>query len=201
VRHLLIETHKDIDTMISKIRSGKSGRDEAIEKLYYDEVLRKKISIVLNRYGGQKTDFDDIFNVSLMQFVKTVVKNKDMVITTSLHAYICGIAKFVWMNKSKKENKIRVEDIDDQYDIQSDTTPESLLLDQTKIEQLDGLLQKLGKNCKEVLMHWANGYSMKEIAEMMNYKSDNMAKKKKYKCFKELLEYLEANPDIKKALR
>ena len=105
------------------------------------------------------------------------------------------------MNKSKKEIRLRTEDIDDQYDISSDTTPESLLFDQTKIEQLNDLLGKLGKNCKEVLMYWANGYSMKEIAEMMGYKSDNMAKKKKYKCFKELLDYLEQHPEIKNTLR
>lgn len=186
---------------MTKIRSGKAGRDEVIGILYYDEVLRNKIRMVINKYGGKTSDFEEVFNTALMQFVKTVIKNKDMVISNTLHSYICGIAKFVWMNKSKKENKIRTEDIDDQYDISSDTTPESLLLDQSKIENLNELLEKLGKNCKEVLMYWANGYSMKEIADLMGYKSDNMAKKKKYKCFKELLDFLEKNPEVKKALR
>ena len=197
----MINIRPDIETLISKIRSGKAGRDEVIGLLYYDEVLRQKIKMVIHRYGGQSNDFDEVFNTTLMQFVKTLMQNKEMVITSNLHSYMCGIAKYVWMNKSKKENKKRVENIDDQYDIKSDTTPVSLLLDQSKVEQLNGLLQKLGRNCKEVLMYWANGYSMKEIATMMNYKSDNMAKKKKYKCFKELLNYLEENPDIKNALR
>lgn len=197
----MLEINKNTDVIISKIRSGKTGRDEAIGILYSDEVLRNKISIVIKKYGGQKSDFEDTFNTALMQFVKTVIKNKEMVITTSLHAYICGIAKFVWMNASRKANKIPTENIDDQYDIKADTTPESLLLNQSKIENLNGLLEKLGRNCKEVLMYWANGYSMKEIAVLMGYKSDNMAKKKKYKCFKELLDYLEENPDIKNTLR
>ena len=197
----MLEITKNTDVIMSKIRSGKAGRDEAIGILYYDEVLRHKVNFVIKKYGGQSSDFEEVFNTSLMQFVKTVIKNKDMVITSTLHSYLCGIAKFVWMNKSKKENKIHTENIDDQYDIQADTTPESLLLDQSKIENLNELLEKLGKNCKEVLMHWANGYSMKEIADMMGYKSDNMAKKKKYMCFKELLDYLEQHPEIKKTLR
>ena len=197
----MVETIKDIKAILSKIRSGKPGRDEVIAKLYYDEVLRNKIRAVVSQYGGQKVDFDDTFNIALMQFIKTVVKNKEMVITTSIHSYVCGIAKYVWMKKFKKENKILVEDIDNQYDIKSDTTPESLLVDQAKIEELNDLLQKLGKNCKEVLMYWANGYSMKEVAAMMGYKSDNMAKNKKYKCFKELLDYLENNPEVKNALK
>lgn len=201
MQHPLIDTKLDIEVLISKIRSGKTGRDEVIGLLYYDEVLKQKIKMVVLRYGGQQQDIDEVFNTTLMQFVKTVVKNKEMEINSSLYGYLSGIAKYVWMNASKKEKKNRSEDIDDQFDIQSDTTPETLLLDQSKVDQLRGLLEKLGRNCKEVLMHWANGYSMKEIAEMMNYKSDNMAKKKKYKCFKELLNYLEENPEIKNALR
>ena len=197
----MIDTTLDIERILTKIRSGKSGRDEVIGQLYYDEVLRQKIKSVVLRYGGQQHDIEEVFNTTLMQFVKTVVKNKEMAINSSLHGYLSGVAKYVWMNQSKKEKKNRSEEIDDQFDIQSDTTPESLLLDQSKVDLLGGLLQKLGRNCKEVLMYWANGYSMKEIAEMMDYKSDNMAKKKKYKCFKELLDYLEAHPEIKNALR
>lgn len=197
----MLEINKDTDVIINKIRSGKPGRDEVLKILFNDEVLRNKISIVVKKYGGQPNDFEDVFSTALMQFVKTVVKNKEMVIKTSLHAYICGIAKYVWLNLSKKANRIRTEDIDDQYDIQADTTPEKLLLDQSKIESLNELLGKLGKNCKEVLIYWAHSYSMKEIAQMMGYKSDNMAKKKKYKCLKELMEYLEKHPEIKNALR
>ncbi len=197
----MLEINKDIDVIISKIRSGKAGRDEVIGMLYYDEVLRNKVRNVVKRYGGCESDFEDVFHIVLMQFVKTVVKKKDIKITSSIHAYLCGIAKFVRMNISKKANKMHIDNIDDQYDIQADTTPESLLLNQWKIESLNGLLRKLGKNCKEVLMLWANGYSMKEIAAAMNYKSDNMAKKKKYKCFKELLDYLEKNPEIKNGLQ
>lgn len=186
---------------MNKIRSGKAGRDEIIGMLYSDEVLRSKIGLIVKKYGGQAADFEDVFNTSLMQFIKTVLKKREMVINSSIHAYICGIAKFVWMNHSKKLNRIQTENIDDQYDIQTDGTPESLLLDQTKADLLNDLLGHLGKNCKEVLLLWSNGYSMKEIAKVMNYKSDNMAKKKKYKCFKELLDYLEKHPEIKNTLR
>ncbi|MEM9546838.1 MAG: sigma-70 family RNA polymerase sigma factor [Bacteroidota bacterium] len=197
----MLEINKDTDVIIAKIRSGKKGRDEVIERLYYDEVLRNKIRGVIRKYGAKESDFEDVLTTTLMQFVKTVVKNKEMQITSSLHAYLCGISKYVWMNHSKKANKIQVENIDDQYDIKSDTTPESLLLDHSRIDILNELLGRLGKNCREVLLLWANDYSMKEIAKAMNYKSDNMAKKKKYQCFKEVLDYLEKHPELKNILR
>ena len=187
--------------MVLKIRSGKAGRDGVLVSLYHDKVLRTKVEYVALKHGGQKVDFDLIFNSTIMQFVKTVINNKDFSIQSSLYSYMSGITRYIMLNDLKKTNRHRTEDIDDQNNIKTEHTPESLILDQSKVDQLDELLQKLGKNCKEVLMHWANGYSMKEIAVMMNYKSDMMAKKKKYKCFKELLNYLEEHPEIKNVLR
>jgi DNA-directed RNA polymerase specialized sigma24 family protein len=197
----LIDSGIDIKEILKKTRSGKSGRDEVISMLYKDVSLRRKIESVVLKNGGQKTDFHTIFNNVLMQFVKTVIKNEDLEINSTLHAYLCGIAKYSWLNQLKKDIKHKSDNIEDQYDLSSGVTPETLLIDQGKITHLSSLLETLGKNCKEVLMYWANGYSMQEIAEMMDYKSDMMARKKKYKCFKELLELLEKNPDIKKVLR
>jgi len=197
----LITNDIDIPLIISKIRSGKTGRDEVLVSLYQNQVLRTKIENVVAKYGSQQSDQNMIFNSTLIQFVKTVINNRDLTIHSSLYSYMCGIAKYILLNERKKINQTRTENIDDQYDIKTDHTPESLIIDQSKIDQLHDLLQKLGKNCKAVLMYWANGYSMKEIATMMNYKSDMMAKKKKYKCFKELLNYLEEHPEIKNILR
>lgn len=197
----MIANDIDIQLIVSKVRSGKAGRDEVLVSLYHDQALRRKVEHVAAKHGGQKVDFDMIFNSTLMQFVKTVINNKDFSIQSSLHSYMSGIARYIMLNDLKKTNRLRTEDIENQKDIKTDHTPESLIIDQTKVDQLDQLLQKLGKNCKEVLMHWANGYSMKEIAVLMDYKSDMMAKKKKYKCFKELLNYLEEHPEIKNVLR
>jgi len=197
----LIESGIDINEVLRISRSGKTGRDEVIIYLFHDKILRSKIEYIVLKYGGQKSDFDLVFNNVIMQFLKTVIKNKDLVITSSLHSYLCGIAKYNWLNETKKESRLRSEAIEDQYDLSSNITPETLLINQGKNDLLDKLLNKLGKNCKEVLMYWANSYSMDEIAEMMGYKSNMMARKKKYKCLKELLAFLEENPDIKNILR
>ncbi|MEM9545087.1 MAG: sigma-70 family RNA polymerase sigma factor [Bacteroidota bacterium] len=197
----MIDPGIDIDTTFTLIRSGKSGRDQVLSMLYNDHALRSKIDSIVLKYGGQKSDCNTIFNNTLIQFVKTAVKNKDLDITSNLHAYLCGIAKYNWFNENKKELKHRTENLDDQFNISLDVTPESLVIDQGKITMLHKVLKGLGKNCKEVLMYWANGYTMDEIAKMVGYKSNMMARKKKYKCFKELLSFLEQNPDIKNVLR
>jgi len=196
----LTKTATATSIILSRIRSGKESRDAVIKELFLDSDLKSKISFITRRYSSPDQTMDHVFNETLMKFVKTVIKNPDLTIANDVHSYLCGIARYTCLNLIGK-TKSRTKDLDAQFDIATDVTPETLILKQDKHDVLQGLLSKLGRNCQEVLMHWANGYSMKEIATMMNYKSDMMAKKKKYKCFKELLNYLEEHPEIKNILR
>jgi len=196
----LVEQQDDISELINTIRSGKAGRDKVLTQLYHDQSVRHQLRATLIKYGGDAADFDHILNTTLMQFVKTVMKKRDLTINSSLTSYLCAIAKYIWFHEIKKNSLHQTEDIESQFDLTDNNSPEKLLLKQGKISALHALLNILGKNCREVLLHWANGFSMKEIADIMNYKSDMMARKKKYKCFKELMDYLKENPEIKNAL-
>lgn len=186
---------------IETIRSGKDGRDKVIGDLYGNAQIRSVVKSVVYKSGGKENHFDMVLNTTLMQFIKTVIKNEHIVITTSIKSYIGGIARFVILQELRLEKKTQTVEFDTQYDIKDSTNPESLIIDQSKKDLIKEILSQTGKNCKEVLMHWANGYKMKEIARMMSYKSEGMAKKKKHQCFKQLLEYLNDNPHIKSILR
>lgn len=187
--------------LVSKIRSGKIGRDEVISRLYHDNNLRHAIRHQILKLGASDQDVESIFNTTLMSFIKTVMKNPDLKIKNKLVTYLCGIARYSWFHELKRRGTNHISTAEFELDVPDFNTPEKLLLDQSKYHLLHTLLQKLGKNCKEVLLHWANGFSMTEIAKLMKYKSDMMARKKKYKCFRELLVFVGENPDIKKALR
>jgi len=150
--------------------------------------------------GGTEEDFNNVFSLTLMKFVKAVIQKPDLIISYELNTYISGIAKYTYLDTIRKEKKHSYVDHSDKEDEMVES-PEELILNKDKMHLLNEILMKLGKNCKEVLMYWANGYKMKEIATLMDYKSDNMAKKKKYQCFKTLLLYIEDNPQIKSALR
>jgi len=186
--------------LLIDIRSGKLGRDKALRSLYKNEKLRLSIQAVIHRMGGTQENFKDIFASTLMQFVKTVIQKPDLVIRHELNTYITSIARYLWLASKKKDSKYSFNEEFPNEEKWEDG-PETLVLKKEKIHLLHQLMEQLGKNCKEVLMHWANGFKMKEISELMNYKSANMAKKKKYQCFKSLLSFLESNPQVKAALR
>ena len=192
---------ENIDFLVSKIISGKSGRDEIIKLLYYDNVLRRKINTITKNILDNSHEEDIIFNTSILRFVSSIVKNQNIEITASVHSYICGIAKYICLNNIKKAKKQRFENLDEIAEIEMNLTPETTLIDQQRSENLFKLLNGLNKNCREVLMYWANDYSMIEIAEVMGYKSDMMARKKKYQCYKQLVKILESRPEIKNFLK
>ena len=189
-----------MDQIFRDIRSGKQGRDEVIIRLYKDPKLRKGIQSAIIKMGGTQDDVNEVLTTTLMQFVKTVIQKQDLYIKYQLNTYIISIAKYIWLAKRKKDTKYSYNEEYLEEEEWADS-PETLVLEKDKIDLLHELMQKLGKNCKEVLMYWANGYKMKEIASLLDYKSENMAKKKKYQCFKSLLIYIEDNPRIKSALR
>lgn len=173
----------------------------AIARLYHDEKLRADILAVLLKSGGSEADFDIVFNTTLLQFVKTVVKNSNLEIKGEVKGYIVGIAKFVWYKEANLMTRNRSQNIEQAPEIADAIEPEALILKQEKIHLLKEILSQLGQACKDVLMHWANGYPMIQIAKMVGYASEDMAKKKKYQCMKKLLLYMEQNPQIKEALR
>lgn len=188
------------EQLLERIRSGKGGRDEVLIALFKDVSLKRNIRSVIVKMGGTVDDADDIFTTTLVQFVKTVLRRSDLVIEHQLHTYIVGIAKFQWLGRIKKNNSAR-ELVQMTFADEMEDNAEMYYIKQGQRELLHDLMQRMGKNCKEVLIHWAMGYSMKEIAVMMNYKSEGMAKKKKYQCFKALIQYLDDNPKLKEALR
>jgi len=188
------------NSILDKIRSGKVGRDEVITILYNDQKLKSKvISQVINK-GGSKEDALSVFNLCLVNFLKTVVKNKDLKITSNLEAYIVTIARNVWYQELRSNARFKTSEILENIDIVETQNSESLILKVEQMDLLGDLLTKLKKKCKEVLMYWANGYSMGEIADLAHYKSAMMARKKKYQCMQELLAYVAKNPQIKNAL-
>jgi len=197
----LIRTGDKIKSILTEIRSTRERRDAVIRQLYYDQNLRNIIRSMVIKKGGTANDFDEVFDTALMQFIKTVSKNRDMKISSTINNYIIGIAKYVWYNELAQRTKNKAEPIDQFFDIASDSTPEELVFKHDQQGVIEELLGQIGKNCKEVLMYWANGYKMTEIADLLGYKSDGMAKKKKHICMKELLAFLDDNPHIKSVLK
>ncbi|HKK88634.1 MAG TPA: hypothetical protein VJ917_07270, partial [Saprospiraceae bacterium] len=68
-------------------------------------------------------------------------------------------------------------------------------------EILQQLLSQLGDMCKQLLIYWAEGYKMKEIATKMHIVSDTAVRKRKHSCLKKLLAIVNQDEEIKTVLQ
>ena len=60
------------------------------------------------------------------------------------------------------------------------------LIDEEQVSRLKTLLHKLGEKCKRLLLYWGEGYSMEEIASILQFRDAGSAKSRKYKCLQGL---------------
>lgn len=190
----------EVNRLLDKIRSGRIGRDEVIVSLYNDPKLRNSFKKMINLQGWPRSAFDNIFTEAIISFTSSVIRRKDFVLNSDLTNYMLVIGKRAYVHQQKKVKS--ASPLDGLKEMKTnEMQPLDLILDAEQKDLINTILAKLGRNCREVLTYWANSYSMKEIATKMNYKSEMMARKKKYKCFKELTQLINENPGFEKILK
>jgi len=188
-------------TIVDKIRENESSRSAAIRDLVRDSVLRQKIKAYILNNSGDETDAETVFHDTIVTFVKTVFTKNNFELTSHLHGYLLGTARNVWMNALRKKKRHATVPIEHASAKESGGDNEALLLKGERGRILQKVLNQMRKNCKDVLMYWASGYKMDEIAAKLGYKNGAVAKKKKSECMKELYSFLQENPHIKERIR
>jgi RNA polymerase sigma factor (sigma-70 family) len=191
----------ELKDMIELIHNGHSGQEKVARILYMDHGLHNGIKKTLSTLGAPEREFQDVFNFTIVQFMKTVLKNPDLKLSLNVNSYLFGIARNIYLQKIRK-NKLMTVDLSDDLQ-QWDTEPlaDLIIIDDEKRRVLHEILDQLGVKCKEVLISWASGYKMKEIAKRLNYSSEGAVRRRKFNCMKSLATYFEERPSLIKLFR
>lgn len=180
---------------VRDIRKGGRAQDRAIDCLYRahrPDVLNMVRSFLRFRSGIQ----DDAADMVQDAYLIMVEKIRDGGYNQgSLVHFWTGITKGLLRNKLKRDARTDLTDDHNQFEETDIATPEFLLLDAEEKSRLEQILDRLGPKCKQVLMLWAGGYSMEEIASEMELSSEAMARKTKYRCKNQLMELIGNAPN------
>jgi RNA polymerase sigma-70 factor (ECF subfamily) len=60
------------------------------------------------------------------------------------------------------------------------------MMDKTDKDRLQQKLKEIGENCRKILMQWADGFSDKEIAASLAYKTADVVKTTRLRCLEKL---------------
>ena len=98
-------------------------------------------------------------------------------------------------NTTIKNSVHRTSSIGDMFTQLSDPAKSIVqqLCEQTDSDLLREKLAAVGDNCRQMLLHWADGSSDKEIAEQMGYKTADVVKTSRLRCLEKLRQLYKQN--------
>ncbi|WNH13890.1 RNA polymerase sigma factor [Thalassobellus suaedae] len=149
-------------------------RENAFSKLYS---LYPKIEALVLSKGGQKQDALDVFQEALIILNRNLEKS-DFKLTSSFYTYLYSVSRFIWKDAQKKFSKEELHNLND-----TEVEYFNSVLEEKKYQLAEHAFLELGERCQQLLQLFYNkAMSFKEIAKVMQFKSEKIAKNQKYKC-------------------
>jgi RNA polymerase sigma factor (sigma-70 family) len=176
---------------VTDIREGGYAMQRASDCLYraYRTPVIAMVRSFLRVRSGVEADALDLVQDAFLVMLEKI--RGDGYKDGSLLHFWTGITKGLLRNKFKRDARMDLTDDPRVLDEEDSVSPEHILLSQEKKAVLDAVLDKLGGRCKDVLLLWAGGYSMEEIAARTGLSSEAMARKTKYRCKNQLMDLLD----------
>lgn len=197
--------HQDDDARwIAMILEGGRRENTAMTE-FYDQHRNMVINYVKANKGRTEDGenmMQDTILVLLLNVHKGVFRGE-----SSLKSYLMRIVRNMWLNELRRQKPLEghVEVLDgDQPALQelAELPRELELINDSKLVALLQALDKLHKGCMAILkMFYWYKWPLNEIAEYLNYRSEDSVKQKKKRCMDELKRYLDDHPDLKDFLR
>lgn len=164
--------------LLDMIRQGKQSALIRLHKQCYDGIRNHIL-----KNSGSETDVDDVIQDALVIAWQKAIKT-DFVLTAKFSTFVHSIAKFLWMNKLRKNGKeIMFEEIHEGgIPMWTERTYSNM-----DLKLIRACLDEIGETCKMLLgLYYFDGFAMEKIAEMMDLANADTAKSKKYQCLKKL---------------
>ncbi len=164
------------------------NKDQTLMELY-----RKlpDIKRFLASLGCPTKDVEDVFQEALLIFSRKI-DEPDFELTVAPFHYVKNTCKFIWYNASRKNAKMRTDEISDTPDIDDNQWMEKEL----KLRRIETAITKIGQKCQQLLkMFYGGGATMSEIAKKLGLRNDKVAKAQKYRCIHKVKEVIENTDD------
>ena len=149
-------------------------RDKAFKVLY--KLFPRIEKLVLSK-GGTKTDAHDVFQEALIILNRNLEKS-DFKLTSSFYTYLYSVSRFVWKDTQKQFSKQELHDLNT-----SEVSIFDAVIEERKYQLAERAFRELGERCQQLLQRfYLKKMSFKAISEVMQFKSEKVAKNQKYKC-------------------
>ncbi len=172
---------------LTAIRTGDLGGLRRI----YQEFL-PPVSSLITRNGGTHEDAKDIFQDALVVLYEKS-RGGRFELTSTFYTLFYGICRNLWGNRLQKKSRTEVTLPDDPKFMDA-ADLEQIILEEEKNRLFWDAFRLLGADCQRLLHLFFEKKTMEEIAATMQFSSVGYAKKRKFQCKENLLNFVKADP-------
>ncbi len=182
--------------MLISLRRNKDENERKLE-IFAKKQWHKTRAYLISRYSLSEDECADVFQDSLVILWKNIndnkVDSKDLGLSSSTYFMTICRNKTMELLRSKSKYVTTPYEINpnkDHHDYQEDQVERILSLEDAQEnvqKEKEALVRDIVKNlpspCNELLWgYYGDGHSMKMLAEMFNYASENAVKVTKHRC-------------------
>jgi len=176
-------------------------RNDTIVLQYIYKNFYSKINFFIKKNSGDDDDANDIFQEAIIIIFRKLKAN-ELVLDCTFETYLYSVCRFLWLKQLDKR-KIEKEKIKDNHEYHEDLYDDGLERVADMNERYR-LYQKhfinLGKDCQKILQLYFDKVPLKNIAQIMGFKSEKYAKKRKFKCKEYLIKSIKQDLEYSKIL-
>lgn len=186
-----------------EILNGIKNSDNTIIRYVYDSYFDSVKNMVINKGGSEELAYD-VFQEALVVIYKKSLQSDFKIDQSSFFTYfyaVCRIKLLSIFNKSSKDVLKQSVEINEGNETSDNFHDEQQLIEEGIKEQLfHKYLNKISKNCLDILKLVMKGLQSEKIAENLKMSSAAYVRKKKRICLKSLIEMIKKDPKSKELL-
>lgn len=177
-------------------------RNDTLVLQFIFKTFYSNINFFIKKNKGDDEDANDVFQEAII-IIYRKLKANDLVLDCNFDTYLYSISRLLWLKELEKR-KIEQESIKDNHEYNEDIYDDGLAStidknDRYRLYQKHFIL--LGKDCQKILQLHFDKVPLKTIADMMGFKSEKYAKKRKFSCKEYLIKSIKQDLEYTNILK
>ena len=166
-----------------------------IYKQYY-----YKVNAFVRKNSGTEEDVSDIFQEAIIVIYRKLKENDLLFENRSFETYLFSVCRLLWL-KNLRTIKTEKEKINDSLPFNEEVYDDDL---NNVIEKNERYLlyqkhfRNISTDCQKILQMFFDKVPIRQIAQVMGFKSEKYVKSRKFKCKDLLIERIKQDTEYKK---
>jgi RNA polymerase sigma factor (sigma-70 family) len=182
-----------------QIRKGILKHDNLVLSYIYRQFFYKVNSFV-RKNNGSEDDVRDTFQEAIIVIYRKLKENDLLFENRSFEVYLFSVCRFLWL-KNLQHRKTEKEKINEILPYNSeiyDDDFEQIVEKNERFLLYQKHYRNISTDCQKILQMFFDKIPVKQIAQIMGFKSEKYVKTRKFKCKELLIERIKQDKAYKK---